>query len=192
MTGIKGIGFGSLIFILFTIFNLYLIKKEKDKSHLVYKFVTSIFILFLIQENLFLNYFKIFFFAAICFVSWAGYTLYSQSKDKMKASNEVVNKVMINFTSIVAVLSQIAFYFFTGFDKSLIKYSEKEFLFLSVVVFISQAVSKIIIDNVLIKKVFYTKDKYRKLFTSTEAIFILIFTFEFIYSMINFKNFTFI
>lgn len=182
----------AIILFLYSAINLKLIYKEKDTQHLIYKFMIFVWFLFFIQEKLYLTFFKMFVFAAICFVFWAIFNLYSQNKNSRINKNNNLYKLKLNFVSIVSVLTQISFHIFKGFESSLIVNKKEEFLVMLLIMLISQVILKLISDFVILKKVFYNKDGYRNLFLGTEAVFVLIFIFETLYTIVNINSFKFI
>lgn len=187
-----------LVFLATSIFVTYILKREErtvkrdgDKD-LVFGFIVTIFIFLQLEFKLYQEGASILAFILIMFLAWGILTLYTQSK---RGSHLLKNKNLVKFelifTSILAVAIEVKF-FISTIDLDLIYlYSKSDFRNILILTTLFISYNTYLFTKRTVKFLFVEKDLLRKIFITSQIIFIMIFIVGNFYNIKNINRFDF-
>lgn len=187
-----------LIFLVTSILVTYILKREEkvgkrdsDKD-LVFGFIITSYMLLQLGFRIYQGVVTIIAFAFIMFVAWGVLTLYTQSKRGSKLlDNKNLIKFELVFTSILLIVIEVISFIDTFSIGTIYSYSQSDFRNILIITIFFLSYITYLFTKRTVKFIFVEKDLWRKIFITSQIIFIIIYIAGTFYNIKNINNFDF-
>lgn len=187
-----------LIFLVTSILVTYILKREEkvgkrdSDNDLVFGFIITSYMLLQLGFRIYQGVVTIIAFAFIMFVAWGVLTLYTQSKrGRQLLDNKNLIKFELVFTSILLIVIEVISFIDT-FDLSTIySYSKSDFRNILIITIFFLSYITYLFTKRTVKFIFVEKELWRKIFITSQIIFIIIYIAGTFYNIKNINNFDF-
>lgn len=169
-------------------------KEEKDsKDDIIYSFLMSNFLILQFYFRIYQNIgFAIMVSIFVYFVIWAIYKLYTDSKRGSKLlENKNEPKWRVLFISISFILLASLSFLELEDGATIYSYNKSDFRKILIISIFFVNYIRIILDLRVLKNILFEKDIWRKIFITSQIVFILIFIFGTSYNIKNTDKFDF-
>lgn len=188
-----------LVFLVTSILVTYLLKREEktgkrdsDKD-LVFGFIVTIYMILQLAFRVYQGAgVSVIAFPFIMFLAWGLLTLYTQSK---RGSHLLKNKNLVKyeviFTYILAISTQVISFIRTTDPNTIYSYSKSDFKNILILTTLFISYNTYLLTKRTVRFLFVEKDLLRKIFITSQIIFIIIFILGTSYNIKNINRFDF-
>lgn len=187
-----------LIFLVTSILVTYILKREEkvgkrdSDNDLVFGFIITSYMLLQLGFRMYQGVVTMIAFAFIMFIAWGVLTLFTQSKrGSQLLNNKNLIKYELIFTSILLIVIEIISFIDTFGIGTIYSYSQSDFRNILIINIFFLSYITYIFTKRTVKFIFAENDLWRKIFITSQIVFILIFILGTSYNIKNSNSFEF-
>lgn len=187
-----------LVFLVTSILVTYILKREEkvgkrdSDNDLVFGFIITSYMLLQLGFRMYQGVVTIIAFAFIIFIAWGVLTLFTQSKrGSQLLNNKNLIKYELIFTSILLIVIEIISFIDTFGIGTIYSYSQSDFRNILIITVFFLSYITYIFTKRTVKFIFVENDLWRKIFITSQIVFILIFILGTSYNIKNSNSFEF-